>query len=205
MASIAEMISFGNFLNEGMQPFNYHGQHSQPRSSCVPVRLPVSFHDERRHVPQHGDGHLPSGYPRPVRFSCAYAIKQSYASASSISSLSLRTMYNGTSVIRATLSTESPSKSMFFAISSCFMNTYIALSMDFISSVIRYLELKLLNFTSSCNTLNIGSEMYPLKSASRLSVSMARSHCARRLCSAANDSTCLKNLLTSIIVMASWS
>ena len=130
---------------------------------------------------------------------------RNYASASSISSLSLRTMYNGTSVKRATLSTESPSKSMFFATFSRSMNLYIALSMDFISSVIRYLELKLHNFTSSCNTLNIGSEEYPLKSASRLSVSIARSHCARRLQSVANDSACLRNLLTSMIVMASWS
>ena len=54
-------------------------------------------------------------------------------------------------------------------------------------------------FASSCNAQNTGSVANLLKSALRLSVSMARIHCARRLLSSANSEDFFKNLPTSII------
>ena len=102
-----------------------------------------------------------------------------------ISFWSSRIVDCGRPVLRATFSTESPSRRRFLATSFAFFRaapySQYDLSMSFIMLLSIYLELKLHNFTSFCNTLNTESVANSLKSASRLSVSMARSHWAMRL------------------------
>ena len=93
-----------------------------------------------------------------------------------------------------------PCSSSIFAISRALLYAILASSKSFIIAVRIYLALKLHNFTSFCKTLNTGSAANSLKSASRLSVSMARSHCAMRLLSPSNFSFCLRNLFTSMSV-----
>ena len=102
-----------------------------------------------------------------------------------ISFWSSRIVDCGRPVLRATFSTESPSRRRFLATSFAFFRaapySQYDLSMSFIMLLSIYLELKLHNFTSFCNTLNTESVANSLKSASLLSVSMARSHWAMRL------------------------
>ncbi len=84
-----------------------------------------------------------------------------HVSGESISFLSSRTVDWGSPVLRATFSTESPSKRKFFATSLAFFRaapySQYDLSMSFIMLLSIYLALKLHNFTSFCNTLNTGS------------------------------------------------
>ena len=82
-----------------------------------------------------------------------------------ISFWSSRIVDCGRPVLRATFSTESPSRRRFLATSFAFFRaapySQYDLSMSFIMLLSIYLELKLHNFTSFCNTLNTESVAMP--------------------------------------------